>query len=292
MKKMLLFIISLFFLWFTFATVGWPTIIGDIQYDQNTNAIRYSKTFYDGLGWSEIHQYLLTTQTDQLITELGDLEFQENRLMSDLKSFSTYLQTQWFVPLKEFSLNKLPIKITLTLNHLNQIKDNESFQIIQVPPYQFIDNPENYMMSGYINSFGWSNKIYLQENLVSEISLSTCRLDPINFRWFWLENLDTILVIASSAKKDCWEGWYLWEDVHIINWIAPEANYFLAQNSQILDTYNYVPNRELKPTPWWLYIQPLMQWDNMVQGAIEKQEVEKIWLWERLKEWINKILGL
>gem|GEM_PF-6200520 len=61
------------------------------------------------------------------------------------------------------------------------------------------------MMSGYIFKFTWTSKISIKNKTTSEIELSTCRLEPINYRGFGLENLDTIIIIASSAKRDCME---------------------------------------------------------------------------------------
>lgn len=297
MKKIILIAFILSCLWISLATVWWPTIIDNIYYDQDSNSIRYSQTFYDGLWWSQVYQYDISTKQIQQITKLSDLEFQENRLMSDLDKFKEYFDSQWYVALKEFQIDKLPIQISLTLDHFNQVQGEELLERVKVPPYDYTENPDNYMMSWYVSSYRRNNTIKIDTQpfsqiILSQIPISTCRLDPINFRWFWLENLNTIIIIASSAKSNCREWWYLWEEAHIINWIQPDSNYFLDQNSQILDTYNYVPNRELKPTTWWLYIQPQMEWDNMVQGTVEEQEVEKIWLWDRLIEWIKKILGL
>ncbi|MCF7835045.1 hypothetical protein K9M48_03230 [Candidatus Gracilibacteria bacterium] len=292
MKKIILITFILSCLGISWATVGGPTIIDNIYYDQTSNSIRYSQSFYNGLGGSKIFQYGLDNKQKQQITQLGDMEFMENRLMSDLDQLNNYFINQGFTPLKEFQLDKLAIKISLKLDHFNQIQDNESFQIIQVAPYDYIDNPENYMMSGYVSSYGRINTIYLGDQILSQIPISTCRLDPINFRGMGLENLDTTLIIVSSAKKDCREGGYLGEEAHIIDGITPNPQYFLAHNSQTFDPYNYVPNRELKPTTGGLYIQPQMEGDNMVQGNIEVQKIEKVGLWDRLIEWIKKILGL
>ena len=291
MKKIILIAFILSCLWISLATVWWPTIIDNIYYDQDSNSIRYSQTFYDGLWWSQVYQYDISTKQIQQITKLSDLEFQENRLMSDLDQFKEYFDSQWYLALKEFQIDKLPIHISLTLDYFNQVQGEEFLERVKVPPYDYTENPDNYMMSWYVSSYGRFNTIHIDDQVLSQIPISTCRLDPINFRWFWLENLNTIIIIASSAKSNCREWWYLWEEVHIINWITPEDNYFLAKNSQILDTYNYVPNRELKPTTWWLYIQPQMEWDNMVQGTVEEQEVEKVWLWDRLIDWIKKIFN-
>jgi hypothetical protein len=187
-----------------------------------------------------------------------------------------------------------PIKISLTLDYFNQIKDNESSQRVQVPPYQYTEDPENYMMSGYIVNFWWTNKVYLNNELKSEKEISTCRLDPINYRGLWLPNLDTLFIIATSAKKNCFEWWYIWEEVHIIQAPAPSSEYFLAENSNLYQPYNYVENQTFQATPGWLWIQPQIAWDNIVQWIEPVQEIieeaKPTGLWEKIKEWINKII--
>ena len=80
-----------------------------------------------------------------MITELGNLQFEENRLMSDVDQLKNYFIEKDFTPLQEFELNKSAIKISLTLDHFNQV-DGE-YEWHQVKPFDYIEDDENYMMS-------------------------------------------------------------------------------------------------------------------------------------------------
>ena len=284
MKKILLLACILSSLWVTFATVGWPTIIDDLYYDKSQNTILYSKTFYDGLGWSEIHQYSINNSKDIVLTEIKGLVFEENRLW-DLTGLQEYCKKQGFIPLKEFQLDKIPVTISLTIDYFNQLSNNESFEINKVQPYIFTENPENYMMSGYIMNFIWTNKIYLNNQLRSEIKISTCRLDPINYRWFGLEDADTIAIIASSEKKDCMEWGYVWEDIQIITGVQIDKSNLLPYKSVIIDN----ANQKLLPSTWGLLITPKLTGENKIYWTIERDQ--KSWLWDRIKAYINKIFS-
>jgi hypothetical protein len=289
MKKLALCVFALWFFWITFATVGWPSFVENLYYDQNQNAIRYTKTFYDGFGGSEIHKYELNTEKDEIVTNLEDLQFEEKRLMSDLSGVQKYFKNHWFSPLQEFQLNKIPVTISLTLNYFNQLSNNESFEIIKTPPQAFTEDPENYMMSGYIFKFTWTSKISIKDKTTSEIELSTCRLDPINYRGFGLENIDTIIIIASSAKRDCMEWWYIWEEVQTLTGIEVDKQYFLPQKSILFDPNN----RTLQASTGWLWIEPQMTWDNQISWnlTIEEQATIQQWLWETIKAWFTKIFS-
>jgi len=292
MKKLILIVFVLSFLGVSFATVGWPILIDNTYYDWDSNAIRYSQTFYDGLWGSKVYQYLIDTKEKKMITELDNLEFEENRLMSDLDQLKNYFIKKWFTPLQEFKLNKLPIQISLTLDHFNQV--DESYEWNQVKPFDYIDDDENYMMSWYVSNYWRVNRIYLNNKMVSELPVSTCRLDPVNFRWMWLADLDAAIIIATSAREDCAEWWYIGERVHIIAPVKVDSKYFLAENSQMVDPYAYEENQTFTPSVWWLRIQPQMEGDNMVQGI---GEIENNWVtenasfWEKIKNFLTEILA-
>lgn len=87
------------------------------------------------------------------MTELDTLQFEEGRLMSEISGLQQYFETKHFLPLKEFALNKLPVEIFLNLTYFNELINDETFEIAKVAPHPFIENPENYMMSGYIFNF-------------------------------------------------------------------------------------------------------------------------------------------
>lgn len=284
-------IFTLSFLGVSFATVGWPSIIDNTYYDSDTNTIRYSQTFYDGFWWSNVYQYTIDTKDSKIITNLDNLEFEEGRLMSDIGDLKNYFIEKDFTSLQEFELDKSAIKVSLTLDHFNQV--DWDYEWHQVNPFDYVEDDENYMMSWYVNNYWRINRIYIDNKVVSELPISTCRLDPINFRWLSLMEIDVMMIIATAAKSDCAEWWYIGEIVHIVPSIL-DSRYFLAENSKVIDFSSYEDNQTLKITKWWLRIQPEMEWDNLVKGLAESEDIwisENISFWEKIKNFITKILA-
>lgn len=88
--------------------------------------------------------------------------------MDELNKLETYFQTSGFKPFKEFHLTKIPVEIKLHLKYFNELTNNESFEISKVNPHPVIENPDGYMMSGYVFSFIWDNSVYINNELKSQ----------------------------------------------------------------------------------------------------------------------------
>ncbi len=61
-------------------------------------------------------------------------------------------------------------------------------------------------------------KVYQGDKKVGEFTISGCKSDqPFNFAGYSIPGLEKKIVIVSSTVGDCWEGGYVYENIHIIN---------------------------------------------------------------------------
>lgn len=181
---------------YTYATVGGPTYIGNFSYNRDDSSIYYINQSYSGKGCPpELIKISLTTQTISDVISCNQAE----QLTGGIQALNTEIEviTQNFKQLSQFNLTNNNIRIELDFSNSESVEDTVEDWIIK----------RNFIA-----------KVYQGDKKVGEFAISGCKSDqPFNFAGYSIPGLEKRIAIVSSRIGDCWEGGYIYENIHIIN---------------------------------------------------------------------------
>lgn len=237
MKKGL-WLLSLILLFsFTFATVGGPSIIWNIYYNENTNTYRYNIENHGWRWWSMIYEYNMKTNQETIITQNNQYFFEDWVFEWNEEILQNILSQWWAQKLQELRLSELPISFELRLINFHKLDSN--YETIVTDVHQYNPDKIEYFMSGYITNYIRQNRIKVNWKLQKKTIISTCRLDNINYRWFSLPWKNFVIIVASTNKSNCYEWWYISESVFPIKYINIPDSIFLNNYTEIIDYNNF-----------------------------------------------------
>lgn len=272
MKKYLTIVITIVAMTcFGFATTWGPDFIKSIYYDSKHHSIWYIKEYYDWEWWIKIIEYLVKSHKTKTITNIGGIQHESdnNGRIYDITSEEAQkvLIKQWFKELQAVYIDKMPLYFTLTPHHYEIYRDDGLTTYIS-------DTPKSGMYR-----VNWSNKIYINNQLQNITNITTCGLDPINYRWLSLPWTNFMTIIASSEKRDCDEYGYIGEELFVVRYLRMHKRYFLWPHSDLYrkifednqnkwghygNDWNYYETHDyfgeswpFKTSIWWLYTDTL-----------------------------------
>lgn len=287
MKKNLLFLLCILWLFSTkaFATVGGELLISDIYYNQTTNSYRYAMQDFGGRGGSIIYDYYIDTEIEKIYQEKNS-DFEDDWIFVwTQEQLDLILKNWWSTQLKEINLSKFPITFELMLVNFNKMDENYNIFVSEV--YDYDPDDLEYFMPWDITSYIWQNSFYFDWEFLERTNITTCRLDAINYRWFWIPWKDFLLIVISASKWDCFEWWYIKEIPFHISNIESNDFVFMSWYSDIIlnSTWNWTI---MNQTKWWKYIQ-LTKWhfQNWLSVSNKTRNYDNIFY-----KFIDFILGI
>lgn len=252
MNKKILFSILIFsVLGFSFATVGWPLVVGNIYCNTETNLC---KVVYEDFGWRGLPtlvEFNLKENT-QNSTLIEDFDwFSMNGVELDPSFF------EWLEKMQEINISNLWLNFEYNLEWFNKLFWDESFETKLVPPHIFSETWSEYYMSWYITNFARTSTIKQANQILSTIDFTTCRLDNVNYRWFWIPWKNILAIVLSTNHSDCFEWWYIEDFIDFaILWETLPSEIFLTKKNEIqnFDERDWVWPA-MNQTTWWVFFE-------------------------------------
>ncbi len=179
------------------ATVGGPTTISDFKYNPEDESIYYVVTDDNGKGCPPMLYKigLLSEQSESVYScDMGFAFRAENQNLSVYSEFQ--IITEGFKPLSPINLTKNNIVIDVA-----------------------------YTGEGETNPVGISKEVtisvYQNGNKIDSFNATACNLEqPFNFQGYSIPGFEKKIALLLSAKRNCFEGGYIGETLHIINNIS------------------------------------------------------------------------
>jgi hypothetical protein len=178
------------------ATVGGPTTINDFKYNHADESIYYIVNSYSGRGCPPMlyKMGLVSKQIEVVYSCDEGEEFTTNNPKASIYS--------------QFNEITGNFKYLPTIN----LKNND------------ISIDVNYIGEGNTNPVGMSKKVkvvvYQNEKKIDEFETTACNLEqPFIFEGYEIPGFEKKIMLLMSAKRDCFEGGYVVESLHVINGI-------------------------------------------------------------------------
>lgn len=180
----------------TNATVGGPTTINNFKYNRADESIYYILNSYSGRGCPPmLYKIGLVSEKNEVVYSCDEGE--------------------------EFVTNNPKASI---YSQFNEITDNfKNLSTINLKNNNiYID--VNYIGEGNTNPVGMSKKIeviiYQNEKRIDQFETTACNLEqPFIFEGYEIPGFEKKIILLMSAKRNCFEGGYVDESLHVINGI-------------------------------------------------------------------------
>jgi hypothetical protein len=196
----------------TNATVGGPTTINEFKYNRTDESIYYILNSYSGRGCPPmLYKLGLISEKNEVVYSCSEGE----EFLQGNPQSSVYTQ---FNEITNGFKNLAPI----------HLKNNN------------IAIDVNYMGEGETNPVAESKKIevvvYQNGNKIDEFQTTSCNLEqPFIFEGYEIPGFEKKIILLMSAKRNCNEGGYIGETIHVINNISNldrtrRTNFYKTQN--------------------------------------------------------------
>lgn len=179
---------------FVHATVGGPTTINDFKYNKADESVYYIVNSYNGRGCPPMLYKIR-------------LESEENEVVYSCDEGEEFLQGN-----PQSSVYTRFNEITNGFKNLTPIhlKDNG------------IEIDVNYKGQGETNPVAESKRVevvvYQNGNKIDEFQTTSCNLEqPFIFEGYQIPGFEKKIILLMSAKRNCNEGGYIEETLHVIN---------------------------------------------------------------------------
>ena len=278
-------IIALAITCFSLAESGWPDFIRSAYYDSKHHSIWYIKEYYDGGGGIEIIEYTINNHDKRKVTNIQGMKHRPNEVIYngrifeigdiEIEKIEKLLIQQWLKKLAQVHIDKMPLYFTLTAYRYELYTD--TWTVVSLSKSEFTKADDSRELYRTIRK----NKIYVNGLLQNINNITTCSIDPINYRWLSLPWSNFVAIIVTSESRDCTERWYVGEEIFVVKYLKKYKKYFTGPHSdlyrQILednrsqdsryndntdpnyyDTHDYFGDTwPLKPSIGWFYTNKL-----------------------------------
>lgn len=230
MKKYILIIIStLAMTCFSLAESGWPDFITSAYYHSENNSIWYIKQYYDGRWGIKIREYSIKDHSTKILNNIAWVQYEENMdgtIKTSNEEIEVILTTMWLTKLTQVHIDKMPIYFTLKAYQYEVYTDTGTVLLHKGDFSRLWKSIDLYRTV-------WRNKVYVNNRLQNITTITTCGLDPINYRWLALPWTNFMAIIVTSQNKDCREGWYIGETVFVVKYLRMYKKYFTWPHSNL-----------------------------------------------------------
>lgn len=221
MKKLCFLIILevLFISNYAVATVGGPTLVHSFKYNPVDESVYYVVNSESGRGCPpELMKISLNSGKSQVVLSCDEGEKLIERNSSEFSTVYAEIEkrTQNFKFLTPINLKDNRISIDISFINYEKISPE-------------IDEIKN---ANFVAS------VYQDNKKIVDLPISGCNLEqPFIFAGYAIPGFEKKIILLSSTKGDCWEGGYIYENLHVVGGVnnlnKTGFNFYKNQNPLI-----------------------------------------------------------